>query len=194
MTSRIAPVRVGESPDPEVNEILQSWRDGWWGDPNMFGGIAVVPELIKATMGVVEAFWPGAGGDNLTGHLVELMRMKTASARGCAYCQSVRTVAVREITATKEQEVAKFQPRANEHLTRREALAVCLAERMAIDPRTVDDEFMAELRAEFTEDELVELVFTAGVAILGSSFAIALNLDSETETFEYQNVLAGTAS
>jgi hypothetical protein len=65
---------------------------------------------------------------------------------------------------------------------------------MAIDQRTVDDEFMAEVKSEFSDDEIVELVFGAGVAILGSSFAIALNLDSETKSFEYQNVLAGASA
>jgi alkylhydroperoxidase family enzyme len=178
---------VGESPDPEVNEILQSWREDWWGD-----GLA--PEMLKATMGVMQSCWPGASEHNLTGHLVELMRMKTARTRGCAYCESVRTQAVREITATKEDEVAKFQPSEGPNLSRRESLAICLAERMSIDPRTIDDEFFAELKGEFSEDEIVELLFTAGIAIIGSTYAIALNLDSETQSFEYQNVLAGAGA
>jgi alkylhydroperoxidase family enzyme len=191
VTSRIEPVKVGESPDPEVNAILQSWRDGWWGDPSMFGGWAHIPALLKASMAVVEAFWPGQSEHNLTGHMPELVRIKTAHARGCAYCASVRTEAVRDITGPKEAEIAKFQPSAGEHLTEREALTICFAERMAIDPKTVDDEFFAKMKEHFSEDELVEIIIASGVVILGSGFVIALNIDSETQSFEYENVLAG---
>ena len=31
--------REGESPDAEVNELLQQGRDGWWQDTAMFGVI-----------------------------------------------------------------------------------------------------------------------------------------------------------
>jgi len=39
----------------------------------------------------------------------------------------------------------------------RDALAVCLAERLAADARTVDAAFKAELRAHFNDAEIAEL-------------------------------------
>jgi alkylhydroperoxidase family enzyme len=99
----------------------------------------------------------------------------------------MRTVAVSDVVSGKEAEVLKFQPQAGNGLTEREALAVCLAERISIDPHTINDAFFNSLRANFTEDEIVELVFACSLFILGSTFAITLRLDTVEETLEYAN-------
>jgi hypothetical protein len=94
MANRIRPVQVGESDDPDVNKILKAWQDEWWRDANMAGAAAHHPELLKGAHLVMEAFWPGQSEacltgepiDNcLTGHLVDMMRIKVANARSCAY-------------------------------------------------------------------------------------------------------------
>lgn len=78
------------------------------------------------------------------------------------------------------------QPQAGDTLTEREALAVSLAERIALDPHTVTDAFFESLRAEFSDDEIVEMVFACGIFNWGNKFNITMNLDSAEES-EYAN-------
>jgi alkylhydroperoxidase family enzyme len=50
-------------------------------------------------------------------------------------------------------------------LTRREKLALKLAEKMGLDHTAVDDNFMALLRSEFSEAEIVELSIVVSICI-----------------------------
>ena len=80
--TRINPLKPGESPDPDVNQLLADGRDGWWGDANMFGVIGRNPELLKTIVPVFGAFF-GAG--KVEPHIHELMRLKTGQINDCAY-------------------------------------------------------------------------------------------------------------
>lgn len=53
-------------------------------------------------------------------------------------------------------------PESERKLAPREALAVRYAERMVTDFRTVDADFMAELRKQFSDPEIVELGLMIG--------------------------------
>ena len=64
----------------------------------------------------------------------------------------------------------EHQPQAGDMLTDREALAVSLAERIALDPHTVTDE------------EIVELVFACSIFNWGNKFNITTNLDSSPDS------------
>lgn len=79
----------------------------------------------------------------------------------------------------------EHQPKAGESLNEREALGISLAERIALDPHTVTDEFFAKLKEHFTEDEIVEMVFACGIFNWGNKFNITMNMDSaEESTYE----------
>lgn len=69
---------------------------------------------------------------------------------------TVRTAAVSGEVTPRETECAKHQPQAGEVLNEREALAISLAERIALDPHTVTDDFFSELKQVFSENEIVE--------------------------------------
>ena len=79
----------------------------------------------------------------------------------------------------------EHQPKAGEALNEREALGISLAERIALDPHTVTDEFFAKLKEHFSEDEIVEMVFACGIFNWGNKFNITMNMDSaEESTYE----------
>ena len=80
--ARIAPLKPGESDDPDVNQMLADGRDGWWTDPNMFGVIGRNPQLLKTIIPVFGAFF--AEG-KVEPHIHELMRLKTGQINDCAY-------------------------------------------------------------------------------------------------------------
>ena len=91
---------------------------------------------------------------------------------------TVRTAAVSGDVEPREAECAKHQPKAGEVLNEREALGVSLAERIALDPHTVTDEFFAELRGAFTDEEIVEMVFACGIFNWGNKFNITMHMDA----------------
>jgi alkylhydroperoxidase family enzyme len=187
---RAESLKPGQSSDPEVNEILEKWRTHYWGDTTMFGVIAQHPDLLKASQPVVDSMWPGESEHNITGHLLELMRVKNAATAGCAHCLSVRTISTADAIASKEDALAGFQPPPGPQLSDRESLAVCLAERLAIDPHLVDDAFFARLKDAFSDEEIIELIFGFGVLELGAKFNITMRLDNEHESLEYEDLLS----
>jgi len=82
MATRIEAIKPGESPDPEVNELLDQAKEGWWADANMFGVIARNPKNLKTIVPVFVSFF--AEG-SVEPHLHELMRLKTGQINDCAY-------------------------------------------------------------------------------------------------------------
>lgn len=180
MPTRVKPLRAGESPDPKVNEILAGVEaGGWWADPAMFGTIAHRPELLKAMVPTFEAFF--AKG-LVEPHIYELMRLKTGQINDCQYCMAVRTQGVKDTVQTKEQAMLEHQPQPSDVLTEREAVAIQFAERIALDPHTVDAAFWKKLEGVFTKDELVEMVFAAGIFNWGNKFNITMQMDAEPDT------------
>ncbi len=77
-------------------------------------------------------------------------------------------------------------------LTKREALAVELAERIAGDPHSVNSAFWDTLKEEFSDDELVELSFACSIFNWGNKFNITMQLDTDGTTYpagmEYREV------
>ena len=59
MSSRIEPLKPGESDDAEVNRILNDAVEGWFNDSAMFGLIGRQPALLKTIVPVFEAFFLG---------------------------------------------------------------------------------------------------------------------------------------
>jgi len=64
-------------------------------------------------------------------------------------------------------------------LNEREAMGVSLAERLALDPHTVTDDFFAEVKKVFSDDEIVEIIFACGIFNWGNKFNIALHMDAD---------------
>jgi hypothetical protein len=79
---RIEPIRPGESPDPEANEILEEAVSGFWADSNLFGLVAHQPHLLKAIVPLFRALFDGG---TIPPYLKDLMRVQTGYEWGCAY-------------------------------------------------------------------------------------------------------------
>ncbi len=173
MSSVITPLGPGESSDPEVNELLQSAVDGWWNDSAMFGVMGHQPDLVKTIVPVFAAFFTAG---RLPAHLFELMRLKTGEINQCTYCATVRVAGMHDQVQPKEEAI--FGDIDAGKLSRREFLGVRLAEYMAGDPNFIPDSFYDELKAEFSKEEIVELVFACSVFNFGNKFNITMRLDA----------------
>ena len=177
MSSVVQPMKPGESPDSRVNELLQQAQEGWWNDTAMFGVIARQPDLLKTIVPVFEAFFMAG---RIPPHMFELMRLKTGEINRCTYCATVRAAGVREDVAPKE--LAVFGEIDSGALSRREYLGIKLAEYMAGDPNYIPDSFYDELKSEFTEEEIVEMIFGCSVFNFGNKFNITMRLDATEES------------
>jgi alkylhydroperoxidase family enzyme len=69
----------------------------------------------------------------------------------------VRYAGARHAGAT-EAKIAAIDDEGSNLLTLRERAGIRFAEKLAVDHRKVDDAFWAELRAHFSEAEIIELV------------------------------------
>jgi alkylhydroperoxidase family enzyme len=177
MTTVVTPLKPGESPDAEVNDLLQQAKDGWWNDTAMFGVIARQPDLLKKIVPVFEAFFMAG---RIPPQMFELMRLKTGEINRCTYCATVRAGGIRAEVAPKE--MAVFGDVDQGALSRREYLGVKLAEYMAGDPNYIPDSFYDELKAEFTDEEIVELIFGCSIFNFGNKFNITMRLDAAEES------------
>ena len=177
MSTVITPLKPGESSEPEVNELLQQAAEGWWNDSAMFGVMGHQPDLLKTIVPVFAAFFMAG---RLPAHLFELMRLKTGEINQCTYCGTVRVAGIRDEVQPKE--AAIFGDIDGDKLSRREFLGVRLAEYMAGDPNFIPDAFYDELKAEFSREEIVELVFACSVFNFGNKFNITMRLDATEES------------
>ena len=89
-----------------------------------------------------------------------------------------------------EQKICELDlPEERQTFSRREKLAIRFAEKMALDHRSIDDAFVAELRSEFTDAEIVELGMMIGQYIGFGRLLVALGIDREAS----EPYLAGAA-
>lgn len=79
----------------------------------------------------------------------------------------------------REAECQKHQPKAGGVLNEREAMGVSYAERLALDPHTITDEFFADLKKVFTEEEIIEMTFACGIFNWGNKFNIAMRMSAD---------------
>lgn len=177
MDGRPSVVRSDETDDEGLAELLEEAETGWYGDAAFFGAMAHCPDVFRNLVSTLESF---GRGENVDTELLELMRLKVAEVHQCGYCATVRTLDVREAVARKEGAV--FGEIDADELSRREYLAVSLAERLSEDPHRIRDEFFDDLREVFTEAEVVELLLFASLEIGLDRFCIALELQPTADS------------
>lgn len=164
-------IRPEEAADPTVRNRLEEAEESWYGDAAFFGAMAHCPEIFENIVTTFESF---GQGEHVDADLLELMRLKVAEVHQCAYCATVRTLDVRE--SVKQKEDAIFGDIDEQALTRREYLAVSLAEQLSEDPHKLTDAFFDDLQDVFTEEEIIELLLFGSLEVGLDRFCIALEL------------------
>lgn len=181
MRSRPNVLQPAEIDDREVKYLLEEAKTNWYGDTAFFGAMAHCPSIFKNIVSTFESF---GQGENVDAELLELVRLKIAEVHQCAYCATVRTLDVQETVKLKEDAI--FGEISEGELPRDEYLAVLLAAHLSEDPHQITDELFADLREEFTEQEIVELLLFISLEVGLDRFCIALELQP-TEDSEYPN-------
>ncbi|HEV8441511.1 MAG TPA: hypothetical protein VGT40_25765 [Methylomirabilota bacterium] len=88
----------------------------------------------------------------------------------------MRYAGARHAGAT-EAKIAAIDDETSDLLSARERAAVRFAEKLAVDHRKVDDTFWAEMRSQFSEAEIVELVAHTTLYIGFGRFNEILGID-----------------
>ena len=92
---------------------------------------------------------------------------------------TVRSVAVRDQVEPKESAILNQD---ETKLTRREAMALRLARSLADHPFNLTDELMTEAQSEFTDAEIVEIVFACAMFSWGNILGIAFHIDTNPDS------------
>ena len=142
---------------PELKEMLkpEAMTDLEQGLMRYF---AHVPDLVPGLV----AFSGGLKRNRtLPERLVELMRLRIAFFNQCRSCMAIRYTDAVNDGLTEELVCSLEQPEEAEDLSDAEKAAVRFGELMATDHLRIDDAMYAELRAYFSQAQIVELGMTA---------------------------------
>lgn len=118
-----------------------------------------------------------ANEGELPADLKELCRVKIAFEHTCGYCSTVRSEAAKNIGLTEEkiQEVWDYEN--STILSKREKLALRFADHLKHDISKADnDDFYAELHAEFSDSEIIELGMWCAENVGAGSFVRTLDI------------------
>jgi AhpD family alkylhydroperoxidase len=118
----------------------------------------------------------------------EIARLRVAVANGCPVCLNTRSPKA-EVDGLDEQDVQNViscsigGTPSIEGLTERERLAGEFADRFATDHHSIDDAFMTEVRAEFTDVEVIELTALCALTVGNGRFMTVLDIAADDDGF-----------
>lgn len=175
---------------PEASEFLSIAEKAGSPDPR------VLRVLFKTPAGVAwYRYWLALSNDGiLPRDMKELCRVKIAFDHACGYCSTVRSSAAREAGLTEEkiQQVWDFET--SDAFSVREKLALRFAHYLKHDIASADDDaFYAELKANFSEPEIVELGLWCAENVGAGSFVRTLSIITWIEACELNPQTAANA-
>jgi AhpD family alkylhydroperoxidase len=116
----------------------------------------------------------------------EIARLRVAVANDCPVCLNTRSpkAAAAGLDETAVQSVVACSVGSTppvEGLTERERLAGEFADRFATDHRSIDDGFMADLRAHFSDVEVIELAALCAMTVGNGRFMTVLGIPADDD-------------
>jgi alkylhydroperoxidase family enzyme len=173
---RVPPVPREDVTDTELREVLDRSDRLSTPKPAWYLALAHNPEVAKG----FARFWETTYREGRVDHVVkELMRMAIVQLSGCDFCGSQRSVRALE-EGLQEDDVQACAMPEFDHPDPRTHAAVRFARAIALDHAGADtaqyDELYAELRAVYDDEEVIELVSFAGLALGGTKVARSLGL------------------
>ena len=113
--------------------------------------------------------------------LIELLRLRVAFHNQCRSCMAIRYRAATDDVS--EADVCSLeQPQQSESLDEREKLAVELGDRFACNHLSIDEAFFAELRALYSEAEIMELLMHCALYVGVGRLAAVLDMTEDLPT------------
>ena len=164
--------------------------------PTLFGNqiraLAHHPQLLKALVGVYEAF---AAAPSVERKLIELGVLVCSRVNACEYCLHHHTplgyasgLSAPQLNCIEQGEWAD----ARELWTELEWLIIRYAEMMTRAPHKISDAFFAELRGQFDDRQIVDMTMRFALCSAWNKFNDALGLDTESSfRHAYAEIMGG---
>ncbi|HYK39124.1 MAG TPA: carboxymuconolactone decarboxylase family protein [Candidatus Eremiobacteraceae bacterium] len=142
---------------PEIGSIYDALLAARGVVPNMFKVLAYAPAIAPAVAGFLK---PLLSDGALRGWYKELIAVRISQCSACEYAIRAHSISASQKGASESQisSVADFE---NGPYSTKEKFGFRLADKLHQGGSAVDDAFFLELRANFSEQELVELFLTA---------------------------------
>jgi alkylhydroperoxidase family enzyme len=170
---RIEPIPWDDLPDDARAMIEAGEASGMYTTPVPLQVIAYSSSALRAMHDSYRATFRSGVLDD---RLVELIRLRSATAGGCAPCMASRkdpTITDDDVACLTEPDPAQFEPR--------ELAALRFFDLLAFDHLSIGADTYRELRALFTTAEIVELGSLCATAIGTHRFLHSLAFDSDDE-------------
>ena len=168
--SRISFVPVSDWP-----EALRSFSGAEGARDIELGITRMLAHAPAAAMGPLQFGAALVSNRTLPERLIELLRLRIAFHNQCRSCMAIRYQ--RAAADVSEADVCSLEtPSAADQLNDKERLAIELGDRFACDHLSIDDAFFAELKGEFTEAEVMELLMHCALYVGVGRLAAVLDM------------------
>jgi uncharacterized peroxidase-related enzyme len=145
---------------PEVAAVYDALLKQRGVVPNMFKTVAHVPALAGAFAGLLKAL---LGDSALPGWYKELIATRMSVLNGSGYAVKAHGISAKQKGAGEEQIAAAKADFEKGPFTPAEKLGFRCAEKIHTSGRDLDDELYAELKAAYSDPQIVELVAAASI-------------------------------
>jgi AhpD family alkylhydroperoxidase len=153
----MARIQIPEGESPEIERV--------W---------ALVPDLGQAVQGLAGAVY--SNPRQLPARVREAARMKIAHINGCNVCMNWRIPALAK-AGVNEALYAHVDDPANAEYSAAEGLAIEYAGRYATDQRSIDDDFFARMKEQWSDAEILELTILIANWLAFGRLTAVLDLD-----------------
>ena len=147
----------------DLPPFLKQMHDGAkaqdWSTRHCARAFASYPELLEKYLTFYYPLHSNTDCGVIEPRLKELVRLRIATLNGCVTCKSARLDSEH---VTEEEAAHGVDAQGCEAFSPRERAALDFAELMALDHHSFSDETMRDLRAQFSEIELLELMMMTG--------------------------------
>jgi alkylhydroperoxidase family enzyme len=139
--------------DPELREMTAA-EDGTPLEQGLMRFMAHTPDLAKGLAAFSGALF---GKRTLSRRLVELVRLRIAFHNQCRSCMAIRYRSAIDDGLTEGMVCSLERPQDADNLTEAEKAALRYAELSSVDHFSISDATFEDLRAHFSEAQIVEL-------------------------------------
>jgi alkylhydroperoxidase family enzyme len=149
------------------------------------------PEQGRASVDLLQANWKHSG---LPTRVREAARTRVAQLNGCTTCKTWRVEGFAEVGATDAFYDGIENWRSDPQYSRRERLAIELAERFSLDWSNIGPEFIDKLRADFSDADIVDLFICIGQYVSQGRMITILQIEEVCRIAPAQTAVARAAA
>jgi uncharacterized peroxidase-related enzyme len=155
------PLVTPDQADKQLQKVYESLEKTYGTVLNPLQMMAHKPQLMQAVMRLYGAIH--AENPNLSEELKELVSIRISHINGCRhYCLPYHTIQAQKYGASAAKTAAVAQARSSDLFSPAEKLAIEYAERITTPTMVVSDSFFAQLKAVWSDEDLVELTALIG--------------------------------